>query len=97
MTKNNVTLDTSSITKGLSNLTVSQSSMPQTPVSPNRGTVVFKSYRLCRRATNTDNETSNNPTSENSATKPNLENDIQLAKIPSGNSRRPPPPQTNTK
>ena len=42
MTGNNTTLDTSSLTKELSNLTV-------TPVSPNKGTVVFKSYRLrCR-------------------------------------------------
>ena len=46
-TGNNATLDTSSITKGLSNLTVSPSSAPQIPVSPNKGTVVFKSYRLC--------------------------------------------------
>ena len=76
---------------------MSPSSTPQTPVSPSRGTVVFKSYRLCHRATNTDNKTSNSPTSENSAIKPNSENDIQLVKIPSGNSTRPPPPQTNTK
>ena len=46
---NSDTLDTSSITKDLSKLSV-------TPVSPNRGKVVFKSYRLWRRATN--NETS---------------------------------------
>ena len=91
-TENNVTLDTSSITKGLSNLTVSQSSTTQTPLSPNRGTVVFKSYRLCCCAANTNNETRNSPTSENSAIKPNLENNIQLAKIPSGNSTRPSPP-----
>ena len=84
MTGNNATLDTSSITKGLSNLTVSPSSAPQTPVSPNKGTVVFKSYRLPRRTANTDNKTSSRPTSANTAIKPNSENDIQLARIPSG-------------
>ena len=96
-TGNNATLDTSSITKGLSNLVVSPSSVPQTPVSPNKGTVVFKSYRLHLCAANTDNETSSRPTSANTAKRPNSENDIQLARIASGNSMRPPTSQTNTK
>ena len=85
MTGNNTTLDTSSITKELSNLSVS-------PVSPNKGKVVFKSYRLRHRATDTGNETSSKSTSTITASKPNPENDIQLANIPSGNSTRPPPP-----
>ena len=92
-TGNNATLDTSSITKGLSNLMVSPSSVPQTPVSPNKGTVVFKSYRLRCHTVNTYNETSSRPTSANTAKKTNSENDIQLARIPSGNSTRPPPPR----
>ena len=82
---NSDTLDTSSITKDLSKLLV-------TPVSPNRGKVVFKSYRLRHRATNNDNETSDRLKDMNTVSKPNSENDIQLANIPSGNSTRPPPP-----
>ena len=82
---NSDTLDMSSITKDLSKLSV-------TPVSPNRGKVVFKSYRLRRRATNNDKETSNRLKDMNTVSKPNSENDIQLANIPSGNSTRPPPP-----
>ena len=57
-TGNNTTLDTSSLTKDLSNLTV-------TPVSPNKGTVVFKSYRLQHCAMDTDNETSSRLTGAN--------------------------------
>ena len=82
---NSDTLDTSSITKDLSKSSV-------TPVSPNRGKVVFKSYRLWRRATNNDNETSDRLKDLNTVSKPNSENDIQLANIPSRNSTRPPPP-----
>ena len=84
-TSNSDTLDMSSITKDLLKLSV-------TPVSPNRGKVVFKSYRLRRRATNNDNETSDRLKDMNTVSKPNSENDIQLANIPSGNSTRPPPP-----
>ena len=82
---NSDTLDTSSITKDLSKLSV-------TPVSPNRGKVVFKSYRLRRRAMNNDNETSDQLKDMNTVSKPNSENDIQLANIPSRNSTRPPAP-----
>ena len=91
-TGNNATLDTSSITKGLSNLTVTPSLAPQTPVSPDKGTVVFKSYRLHHRTTDTNNETNIRPTSANTVKESNSENDIRLAKIPSGNLMRPPPP-----
>ena len=75
----------SSITKELSKLSV-------TPVSPNRGKVVFKSYRLRHRATNNDNETGDRQKDMNTVSKPNSENDIQLPNIPSGNSTRPPLP-----
>ena len=83
-------LDTTVITKELSNLTVTNSparATIETPVSPNRGTVIFKSYRLCRYTTD-----SNNTSGEVTSNKQLVENDIQLAKIPSGNSTRPPPP-----
>ena len=94
----NTTVDTSNLTKGILNLTVSPASAsPQTPVSPNRGTVVFKSYRLHHRTTNNNSKTSSSPTNVNSARQPNSESDIQLANRPSGNSMRPPLPQTNTK
>ena len=83
--RNNVAPDMSGITKDLSKLSV-------TPVSPNKGTVVFKSYWLQRRTTETDNEMSNKLTGANTANKPNSKNDIQLANILSGNSTRPPPP-----
>ena len=94
MDANEAALDTSNITKGLSNLTVSQSSTAtaQTPVSPNKGTVVFKSYRLHHHAADNDDETGNRSTSTDTSQKPTPENDIQLAKIPSGNSTRLPPP-----
>ena len=87
-------LYTSNITKGLSKLTVSQppTATAQTPVSPNKGTVVFKSYRLRRHVADNDDETGNSSTSKDASHKPTPENDIQLAKIPSGNSTRPPPP-----
>ena len=52
---------------------------------------MFKSYRLRCRATNNDNETSDRLKDMNTVSKPNSENDIQLANIPSGNSTRPPP------
>ena len=87
MTEKDASFGASGITKGLSKLTVSQT---QTPVSPNRGTVVFKSYRLCHRATNSENKSGS--TQEGTTNTHNPENDIQLAKIPSGNSTRPPPP-----
>ena len=77
------TVHTSSIIKDLLKLSV-------TPVSPNRGKVVFKSYRLRRRATNIDNETGDRQKDMNTVSEPNPENDIQLANIPSGNSTRPP-------
>ena len=86
----NPNLDTTAITRELSNLTVTNSPTRVThaiPVSLNRGTVVFKSYRLCRRTTDSDKTTG-----EVTSRKQTTENDIQLAKIPSGNSTRPPPP-----
>ena len=92
---NNSNLDTTTITKELSNLTVTNSPKRVThakPVSPNRGTVVFKSYHLRRRTTDNVNEGSDQTTGEVSSGKQTKENDIQLAKIPSGNSTRPPPP-----
>ena len=63
---NSDTLDMFSITKDLSKLSV-------TPVSPNRGKVVFKSYRLQRRATN--NETSDRLKDMNTVSRPNSENE----------------------
>ena len=60
MTEKDITSDTSGITTGLSKLTVSQ-----IPVSPNKGTVVFKSDRLRCHTTDTDKETS----SSNSSTR----------------------------
>ena len=100
MTENNATLNTSfglpvrkttkSDTPDKSSITKELSKLSVTPVSPNRGKVVFKSYRLRRRVRNNDNKTGNRQKDMNTVGKPNSENDIQLPNIPSGNSTRPP-------
>ena len=63
------------------------------PASPNRGTVVFQSYKLCRRTDSTDTQKiGKNTFPKATAMADNAEKEIQLAKVPSGNSTRPPPP-----
>ena len=64
--------------------------MDTTPVSPNKGTVMFRSYKLHCHATNADRQTSSTPL-DCTLTSSNVENEIQLANVPSGNSTRPPP------
>ena len=84
--------DTTDFTAELSKLMVNQITNTNsniTPVSPNKGTVVFRSYKLCRHATNTDSLTASAPPVSASC---NSENEIQLVSVPSGNSTRPPPP-----
>ena len=58
-----------------------------TLVSPSRGKVVIRSYRL-RRAVPTDTEKNKTTTSEQD----NTENEVLHPKVPSGNATRPPPP-----
>ena len=98
--------DTAGLTTELSKLTVSPSNTvntttsphasqtinsDMTPVSPNKGTVVFRSYKLHHRATDTNDLVTSVPPDQTTATN-NTENEIQLAKMPSGNSTRPSPP-----
>ena len=90
--------DTAGLTTELSN-TVNTTASPRasqtinsdtTPVSPNKGTVVFRSYKLHHRATDTNDLVTSVPPDQTTATN-NTENEIQLAKMPSGNSTRPSP------
>ena len=57
-----------------------------TPVSPSRGKVVIRSYRL-QRVVPTDTEKNKTTTSEQD----NTENEVLHPKVPSGNAMRPPP------
>ena len=58
-----------------------------TPVSPNKGKVVIRSYKL-RRTIPSNTEPTRNQTSEPN----NTENEVQHPRVPSGNATRPPPP-----
>ena len=58
-----------------------------TPISPNKGKVVIRSYRLCRRATNENEGAETIRTDEE-----NTENEALHLNVPTGNATRPPPP-----
>ena len=75
---NNNNTDTTDLTTELSKLTVNQTTNSDTtPVSPNKGTVVFWSYKLHRHATDTDSLTASVP-QDSTSTSSNVENEIQM-------------------
>ena len=94
-TNNNDTnnmVDTTRLTTELSKLTVNQPmNSDTTPVSPNKGTVVFRSYKLCRRAAEVDKQKAIEAQSH-TQTSCYAEDEVQLISVPSGNSTRPPSP-----
>ena len=58
-----------------------------TPISPNKGKVVIRSYRLCRGATNENEGAETIRTNEE-----NTENEALHLNVPTGNPTRPPLP-----
>ena len=88
--------DTNTITDHLANVRINTQTnganieLPvetaNTPVSPSRGKVVIRSYRL-RHAAPNDTETTKTTTEQD-----NTENEVLYLNVPSGNATRPPPP-----
>ena len=89
--------DTNTITDQLANVQINtqpkgaNNELPaetsNTPVSPSRGKVVIRSYRLWRVAPN-DTENTKTTTTEQD----NSENEVLHLNVPSGNATHPPPP-----
>ena len=75
----------------LLNSSKTQTSMETTPVLPNKGKVVFHSYKLCRRATETE-DPGTTGVSQNINEPENAENKVRHLNIPTGNATRPPLP-----
>ena len=86
------TSDTNTITNQLANVRINNGSdlpveTPNIPISPNKGKVVIKSYRLHRGATN---ETENAETTRTD--QENAENEVLHLNVPTGKATRPPSP-----
>ena len=62
-----------------------------TPVSPNKGTAVFRSYKLRHHTMETE-DPKTTETSQNTTEPENMANEVRHLNVPTGNATRPPPP-----
>ena len=84
------TADTTTIMNQFANVRINNDlpvETANTPISPNKGKVVIRSYRLCRRATNENKGTDTIRTD-----KENTENEALHLNVQTGNATRPPRP-----